>query len=386
MLRKLFFSSALLLGAVGAQGAPIELESADGPDQTCPQFRAAMPASLRRDDERIAFAICNAIDMARETAARLREFQQRQQQAGDRSFIDEIRTRLERILVRIRASRAALEAVKGNGPYFAIRPGEWRIDWDGDGKISDTEKYLLWVPKRGVDVFRSPATFGSEAAYQEAQFISPRIHLDRADLLWAIAYCSFAEGMLNLVLSYEVTMDQRFDVRLKDPARVTRVAYKSILDGIKASAKLRETLLKETDDDDEWIPNPKQVKTSFPLLMDEQTFATWGELLGHMDKLFRGKTLLGGTPQSPEARRVRDLSQGICPPGEGIDVRSLFTQPIQSPLAENGLRSRCRKPTAARPMSGLAQLMSDSAQRNAGRTPESFTGEWTILRHFYWVN
>jgi hypothetical protein len=384
MLRTLFFSAALLL-AMGARGAPIELESADGPDQTCPQFRAAKPASLRRDEERVAFAICNAIDMARETAARLREFQSARQQT-DNSFFSEIRARLEGILVRIRASRAALEAVKGSGPYFAIRPGEWRIDWDGDGTISDTEKYFLWVPKRGVDAFRTGAQFPSPAAYHEAQFVSPRISLDRSDLLWAIAYCNFAEGALNLLLAYEVSADQRFEVRLKDAARVSRVAYKSVLDGIRASARLRETLQKETDDNDEWIPNPRQLKTSFPLLMDEQTFATWGELLGHMDKLFRGKTLLGGTPRSPEVRRVRDLAQGICPPGEGIDVRSLFTDPIKSPLEENGLKSRCRKPTAARPLTGLAQLMSESAQRNAGRTPESFTGEWTILRHFYWVN
>jgi hypothetical protein len=384
MLQRLLISAALLFGAALAEAAPIELESADGPDKTCPQFRAAKPASLRRDEERVAFAICNAIDMARETATRMREFQAERQNT-DNSFFSEIRTRLERILVRIRASRTALEAVKGEGPYFAVRPGEWLIDWDGDGRISDNEKYFLWVPKRGVDAFR-PAQFASPAAYHEAQFVSPRIRVDRSDLLWAIAYCNFAEGALNLLLAYEVSADQRFEVRLKDPARVTKVAYKNILEGIKASAKLRETLQKETDDDDEWIPNPRQVKTSFPLLMDAQTFATWGELLGHMDKLFRGKTLLGGTPRSPEVQRVRDLAQGICPPGEGIDVQSLFTSPIKSPLAENGLKSRCRKPTAARPMTGLAQLMSDSAQRNAGRTPESFTGEWTILRHFYWVN
>ena len=366
--------------------APIVLDAADGPDKTCPQFRDAKAASLRRDDERIAFAICNGIDMVREAATRFREFQQRQQQVGDRSFIDEIRTRLERILVRIRASRAALEGVKGDGPYFVIQPGDWRVDWDGDGVISVTEKYLLWVPKRGQDVFRTPAAFGSEAAYHEAQFVSPRISLDRSDLLWAIAYCNFFEGALNLLLAYHVDVEKGFNISLKDAARVSKVAYKNILDGIKASAKLRETLLKETDDSDEWIPNPRQVKTSFPLLMDDQTFATWGELLGHMDKLFRGKTLLGGTVASPEVRNVRDLAGGICPPGEGIDVQSLFTNPIKSPLAQEGLKSRCRKPTAARPMTGLAAMIAESARRNAGRTPESFSGEWMILRHFYWVN
>src|SRR6185503_19933310 len=144
-------------------------------------------------------------------------------------FVSEIRTRLERVLVRIRASRQALEAVKSDGPYFTIRPGDWRIDWDGDGAISGTEKYLLWVPRRGQDVFRPMASFGSEAAYHEAQFLSPQIRVDRSDLLWAIAYGNFIEGALNLVLSYEVRLEQGFDIRLKDAARVGKVAYRNVL-------------------------------------------------------------------------------------------------------------------------------------------------------------
>lgn len=383
MLRGFFFLSSFFLGI--AHAAPITLDTPDGPDRTCPQFREAKPASLRRDDERVAFAICNAIDMVREAATRLREFQA-QQQKPDNSFLAEIRQRLERILVRVRASRTALESVKGDGPYFVVRPGEWRIDWDGDGAISDTEKYLLWVPRRGVDAFRPEPMFASVAAYHEAQFVSPRIRLDRSDLRWAIAYGNFFEGALNLVLAYEVNVEKGFEIRLKDAARVTRVAYKNILEGIKSSAKLREALLKETDDDDEWIPNPRQVKTTFPLLMDAQTFVTWGELLGHMDKLFRGKTLLGGSVASPEVRNMRDLAMGVCKPGEGIDVQSLWTHPIKAPLAEDGLKSRCRRPTTARPMTGLAAMIAESARRNAGRTPESFSGEWMILRHFYWVN
>ena len=121
--------------------------------------------------------------------------------------------------------------------------------------------------------------------------------------------------------------------------------------------------------------------------MDAQTFATWGELLGHMEKLFRGQTLLGGTINSQELRNVRDLAGGICPPGQGIDVLSLFTNPIREPM--NGpeeLKSRCALPTAKRPMTGLAAMIAESVRRNAGRTPDSFSGEWMILRHFYWVN
>jgi hypothetical protein len=83
---------------------------------------------------------------------------------------------------------------------------------------------------------------------------------------------------------------------------------------------------------------------------------------------------------------VRDLAGGICAPGEGIDVKSLFTNPIREPLAQDALKSRCRAPTKAQPLSGLAAMIAESVRRNAGRTPDSFSGEWMILRHFYWVN
>ena len=120
--------------------------------------------------------------------------------------------------------------------------------------------------------------------------------------------------------------------------------------------------------------------------MDAQTFATWGELLGHMEKLFPGRRCSGGPVSSQELRNVRDLSGGICAPGQGIDVRSLFTDPLREPLRPDALKSRCRAPTAARPLTGLAAMIADSLRRNAGRTPDSFSGEWMILRHFYWVN
>ena len=207
-----------------------------------------------------------------------------------------------------------------------------------------------------------------------------------ADAYWAAAYLQFAETLLNTVLAYEYDLSQGFQIRLRDPDRIRKLAYQNLLGGLRASALLRQSLAKETDDDDEWIPNPKQVRTSFPLLLDAQTFATWGELLGHMEKLFRGQTLLGGTVESQEFRNVRDLSGGVCPPGQGIDVQSQFTDPIRDPTGPDVLKARCALPTAKRPMTGLGAMIAASLKRNAGRTPDSFSGEWMILRHFYWVN
>lgn len=385
ILRFVLWSCALFAAAAAAQPADIDFATPAGPDRTCPKFRGLDPEKLRSDADRAAFAICNTIDLVREASSRFRSYQS-QGERFDNALVIDLRSRLERINGRIRASRIALEGIRGPGPYFTAKPGDWVIDWDGDGAISIVEKYLLWVPRRGVNAFQPMHRYAQPEAYYQEQFVSPRIKVDRADAYWAAAYLQFAETLLNTVLAYDVDLSQGFQVRLRDAGRITKVAYQNLLGGLRASALLRQSLLKETDDDDEWIPNPKQVRTSFPLLLDAQTFATWGELLGHMEKLFRGQTLLGGSVESQEFRNVRDLSGGVCPPGQGIDVQSLFTNPIRDPMQPDVLKSRCAVPTAKRPMTGLGAMIAASLKRNAGRTPDSFSGEWMILRHFYWVN
>ena len=385
ILQIALLSFALLAATAAAQPSGIDFATPAGPDRTCPKYRGLEPAKLGSDADRAAFAICNTIDLVREASSRFRSYQS-QGERNDNALVSDLRSRLERINERIRASRLALDGIKGAGPYFVARPGEWAIDWDGDGAISAFEKYLLWVPKRGVNAFRPAHQYNSQDAYYQEQFVSPRIKVDRADAYWAAAYLQFAETLLNTVLAYEYDLSQGFQIRLRDPDRIRKLAYQNLLGGLRASALLRQSLAKETDDDDEWIPNPKQVRTSFPLLLDAQTFATWGELLGHMEKLFRGQTLLGGTVESQEFRNVRDLSGGVCPPGQGIDVQSLFTDPIRDPTGPDVLKARCALPTAKRPMTGLGAMIAASLKRNAGRTPDSFSGEWMILRHFYWVN
>jgi hypothetical protein len=157
-----------------------------------------------------------------------------------------------------------------------------------------------------------------------------------------------------------------------------------MLEGIRHSKLLRAALLKESDDQDEWIPNPRQRNTSFPLVMDPQTFATWDELLGHMDKLFRGRTLLGGTVEQNAMQGVRDLTMGICPPGQGVNVGQLFQKPLPQLWGrDRGIAERCVAPTQAVPFSGLAAMVAGAIRRNAAN---GFSGEMMILRHFYWVN
>ena len=372
----------LLCIAPATAAGQVDLTTHAGFERTC--ARSAGAKAFTSDAERIAFAVCSGVELVRAGARAMQD--QAVARVEGPEAVARIRAILEDALARIRSARLALEGVKGAGPYLRMEPGTWALDLDGDGVVSPPERYFFWVPRRGGPL--APPGPPTEAYYQ-AHFTAPVIRVDRSDVYWAIAYCHFAEAALNLVLAYDAqTAPGRLRLELRDAERVRGVAYRNLQQGLQYSRRLRESLMQETDDDAEWIPSPKQVNTSFPLVMDAGTFATWGELLRHLDLLAAGKTLLGGTLGNRTDQRlmVRDLSAGLCGPGEGVNLRSLFLQPIREPLDLAQWRTRCVKASAEVPYSGLARLVNDSLARNAGRGAQDMTGEWVILRHLYWVN
>lgn len=365
--------------------AQIDFSTSAGRERTCERYLKMDAKRLARHEDKAAFAICGLVDLVRDGATWARTMQAAQR-ATSRDMMVEIRSKAEEMLLRVDELAAPLETVRAAKPLFVIRPGEWVVDWDGDGVVSPFERYLLWVPRRDVGNFLPAHRFGAPDDYYQRQFLAPVIAVDQADVHWLLAYLHFGRGALNLLLSYDIDLTNDFRITLKDAGRVRTRAYPHMLAGIRHSTLLRGALLKETDDQDEWIPNPKQQQTSFPLVMDPQTFATWGELLGHMEKLFRGQTLLGGTVEQGATQNVRDLTMGMCPPGQGINLRDLFIKPLPQLWGrDRSIAERCVPPTTATPFSGLAAMVAASVRRNANATG-GFSGEQMILRHFMWVN
>lgn len=376
------FTAALFVGVAGScQALPIDFSSQAGLDATCPGMRVAKPNALARNEDRAAYAICNAIALASDAMTWWR------QESGTLNFQKKedrelIRARAESYLSRIAAIRGALERVKTAKPLFVIEPGAWAVDLDGDGTVSMQERYFFWTPKRGLDM--SPMVrAASEESYRKS-YAAPVINVDQSDVYWALAYCNFAEAALHLALSYDFA-DDFSQVRLVNAARVGSSAYPRLLAGLRYSAKLRESLLAETHDDREWIPNPRQTHTSFPLVMDEQTFATWGGLLKELQDLVEGKSLLGAAPEGRSMEGTVNLTFGVCEAGKGLDVRDLFIRPLPQAMDMRELQSRCVAPTPARPMSGLAPLIVAIAMRNADAR-NSASGESVLMRHLFWVN
>ena len=373
----------LSLPILRTEAGTIDFSSTAGLQSTCPSFLAANPRSLMRDEDKVAYAICNGVAVAKDAA---RWWQQNQPAMKmEREDWQRARAQLEKQLATIARMRTVLESVKSPGPYFVIQPGRWQIDFDGDGRVSLMEKYFFWTPRRGIAMALMDRA-RSEAEY-EAAYVSPVIKLDRSDVLWALAYCNFAEAALNLVLAYDSADANLQNLTLSDAQRVRKASYPRLVEGVRVSMKLRESLLAEKGDDREWIANPRQKQTSFPLVMDEQTFATWGALLRELERVLAGNALLGGRVDAGQLRGLTDLSFGMCPSGQALDIRSLFLNPLKQPFDRRELSERCAFPSATTPLSGLAALASDSIRRNIGRLPNGQeSGEWTILRYLYWVN
>lgn len=369
--------------------AAIDFCSNSAMQTTCAQARKQKPEQLCEENEKVAYVICSGVDVVTDTW-RWTIRQLPTLQLDSRNFRQQVRDKLELILGKLKTARQLLETVRTTKPLFVIHPGEWVLDLNGDGTITPFEKHFFWVARRGNDQIAAFSGINSPASYYEKNFVRPVVKLDQSDVYWAVAYLNFAEAALNIVLSYDFDPARKDRIYLLDANRIKNIAFPRLLEGIAVSRKLRQSLLGETDNDLEWIANPKQANSSFPLILDAGAFVTWGALLDHMDKLVRGKTLLGGSakgsrPEAIPSWRCVDLTWGTCKPGEGLNIGTLLVQPLSHPGNAQELAARCVKPTKAVPLSGLANLLEESLKRNA-RASRSATAEWTVIRHLYWVN
>jgi hypothetical protein len=163
--------------------------------------------------------------------------------------------------------------------------------------------------------------------------------------------------------------------KISDQAAWAR-SHGLISDGMVVSAAMRESALAETDDDHEWMPNPKQKNSAFPLLLDQGDYDTWGQLMSDMQALWNGKTVLAA---SPFVGGLLGESARWCTAGTGLDVPKLFsTHPPLSLTNINSYAAACSPISAGQPESALPQR----AEQISGRASSGSK----MLRYLYWVN
>src|SRR5687768_9590747 len=222
----------------------------------------------------------------------------------------------DRQLAAVDADLAVAEA----DPGFAIEVclACWRYDWTGDKEIDERDERMLEIE---YDLRGAELPEGDPRR-------RPTFRLDHGDVIWARAMVSFQRALVHMGKAYRWS-----DLMGADPAKqLIRVSLASA-DDVKRAGQLalaalghaercRQAYLSETDDDREWVPNPKQKSHPVPLEVDARLYETWGGVLADLEDLVRGET---GVPLGdllalvPEYRGPRELGY--------VDLGRIFSQP-----------------------------------------------------------
>ena len=161
-------------------------------------------------------------------------------------------------------------------------------DWNHSGKIDERDQRLLELEFDGK---------GGELAEDDLRR-RPTYRFDVGDVEWARAMVSFQRAAVEIVLAYQWgDLDKLFAgdadearvvIRITDKARV-RKARTLILAALDAADRCREAYLAETDDDREWVPNPRQKSFAMPLEVDAALYETWRGVIGDVRRMLESK-------------------------------------------------------------------------------------------------
>ena len=235
-----------------------------------------------------------------------------------------------------------LAKVNSPGVKLPLHFGLIRLDFNGDGKADEDE--TLW---KVYAKFNRGANLSADAA---KAFV---IAFDRGDVDWLRGYCHVLSALAEVLLTHDfedlfnrsgfllfdgikspeaflvaqqpdgnedmvsqildaVAMVHLIRLRVVEPERL-----KAVLAHFEAMVALSRSswkfILAETDDDREWVPNPKQGTVVPNIRVSAEMVEGWRNFLDEFEALLQGKKL------APFWRGK--------PPRPGINVRRVLTEP-----------------------------------------------------------
>jgi hypothetical protein len=179
-------------------------------------------------------------------------------------------------------------------------------------------------------------------------------------------------------------------IQLVDKGRVRR-AHDLFVSALAFSAQERESYLNETDDDREWLPNPRQKSYAMPLPVDDKLYVTWAALLGDVQRLLTSEQ---GISLREAAELIDDDLRTVVPDAY-VDLGRMLREPTDivldlrdnekntAAMAERLLRGLLgngyAKTMRASPLVGRLRHM----KSELGRGDDTFERK---LRYLLWVN
>ncbi|HEY8027078.1 MAG TPA: hypothetical protein VIF60_21235 [Burkholderiaceae bacterium] len=372
----LAFSTGMLLHA-GLAGAA-DFTTSEGFAETCAQMKKSdNKAQLATDDLRVAFVVCRDTALVRQiiTWATLGMKQLETEHPSNEVIAGEVFKEIDYARTRLAESRAVLESIHlGARKSLRLVPAQWSMDLNGDGKIDIWERYFFAIPKRGKQAFSAALPNNEQSHYDNQYQLDAAIKVDQSDVLWALSYHCFIEGLLAGVRAFD--LDANSDIRLARP-ELLKQSHQLILRGINTSEAMRKSVLAETGDDEEWIGNPKQTSSVFPIELEAQDFATWGKILVEWKALWQGRHLL------PVARGGLLGQFNLCQPGTGLNIEKLYLRPppkgtmVSATGFAQFVSPQCQKVDSNHSLSTLPDMIAHARETDTGLQ---------FLRYLYWTN
>jgi hypothetical protein len=268
----------------------------------------------------------------------------------------------------------------------------WEIDWNNNGRVDNRDRTLMQIEQ---DADGRPIP-------EEDPRRKPTFRFDDGDVAWARAFVSFQRAAIDLVLAYDWSgIDASVAERHRDvPSKIViklahrdriDAARKRLLEGLERSDESRRLYLAETDDDREWVPNPRQQSHPLPMPVNQALYDTWEAVVGDLQRMVKGDEGLSVS----ELAQLGD-HQWKNPPKGYLDVGRMLSHPkdivlelrdlerLERANDVEGMLSSVlgeyyRKSMTPSPLIGRLQRMKGEVDRR----------EETIerkLRYLFWIN
>ena len=267
----------------------------------------------------------------------------------------------------------------------------WEVDWNRSGEIDERDRALFQIEQDAQGHPLPP----------EDPRRRPTYRFDVSDVHWLKALVAFQRAAINLAQAWDwaaiapVFIPRRGEHKLEEvhiPLRDAEQVKKArgfILAGVAESRLCRAAALAETDDDREWLPNPRQKNYAMPLEVDDALYTTWAQVLDDVDKLVRDEEAISVTELAQLGKH-----QWADPPKGYLHVGKWLAAPreIVVPMTHEGERDERVEHALQQlfgdaysqlgPSSGLpARMQRMKAEVGLGR--ETFEKK---LRYLLWVN
>jgi hypothetical protein len=260
----------------------------------------------------------------------------------ERLSYQQARRIIQAFAMQLATAEATLAKVDSDSVKLPMHFGLIRLDFDGDGKATESETF-----------WRIYARVNSPAGLTEDQVKAFVITFDAADVCWLQGYCHLLMALAETGLAYDWReLFERTGHRLfaeidppspfqDEPIEVSEIGWSigmyadyialihlinfSVAEPKRMEAALShleamiglsrrnwELIMQETDDDNEWVPSPRQTGVIPGVKITPEMVNGWREFLAEAEAILKGEKLL------PFWR-----SAG----GRGLNLRKVYTQP-----------------------------------------------------------